>query len=152
MADLLERVQRELDERLAQLRPLVEEARQLEAALEALERDESSARAPRRERPATPSHVLAELEQAQRPLARAKPATKQPAAKDEQEAEPRQSDGRRRRVLAIITENPGTTAGTLALLLDTSVPAMGALLKRLEREGEIQRAEKGYERKATPSE
>jgi hypothetical protein len=150
MADLLERVQRELDERLAQLRPLVEEARQLEAALEALEHGEDSARARRRERPVTPTGVLAELEQAQRPVARAKPAAEQPPAKDE--PQPRESDGRRRRVLAVITENPGTTAGTLALLLDTSIPAMGALLKRLEREGEIQRAEKGYERRATPSE
>ena len=152
MADLLERVQRELDERLAQLRPLVEEARQLEAALEALEHDESSARAPRRERPATPPGLLAELD-AQRPTTRRKPVVEQAPAQDEpQEVERHESDGRRRRVLAIITENPGTTAGTLALLLDTSIPAMGALLKRLEREGEVQRAEKGYERRATPSE
>ena len=65
-----------------------------------------------------------------------------------------ESDERRRRVLAIVTENPGTTAGNLALLLDTSVAAMGALLKRLEREGKVEKAEKGYSavKQPTPAE
>lgn len=157
MADLLERVQRELDERLAELRPLVEEARQLEAALAALEHDESApaprpaARrtapkpaprsAPRRTAAATAAAEA--LESTEPELER--PVPRKGAAKPE-------SDERRKRVLAIVTENPGTTAGNLALLLDTSVAAMGALLKRLEREGKVEKAEKGYSATKTPAE
>jgi hypothetical protein len=152
MADLLERVQRELDERLAELRPLVEEARQLEAALAALERDEGASATPRRRLTASerPAPILPPRMERTRPLPKPAAAPEQPSEAETAERRKRdEAEGRQRRVLAIITENPGTTAGNLALLLDTSVPMMGAMLRRLEREGEIEKAEKGYARKTT---
>ncbi len=161
MADLLERVQRELDERLAELRPLVEEARQLEAALVALERNDSGgapSRAPRPRRttseqpqPAPSDSGRDNASSNQRAPKQGETRTQKPERR-KTTTQP-ESDERRRRVLAIVTENPGTTAGNLALLLDTSVAAMGALLKRLEREGKVEKAEKGYSAvKQTPAE
>jgi hypothetical protein len=141
MADLLTRVQRELDERMAALRPLVEEAHQLEQALEALNGapGHTPAAAIR-----TPARALKAS-----PVTPASPAVK-PAADDTRTVRSRisreQADQRRKQALAIITENPGTTASNLALLLDTSTGTMHSLLKRLEVEGEIEKAEKGYAR------
>jgi hypothetical protein len=184
MADLLTRVQRELDERLAELRPLVDEARQLEQALAALNSNvetagvsrfsrarraqvaeaspaepappaeptpSSRSTSPRRSLPRSGPTLRSEpLPQQRRRGAREKDADAATDPSDAAEASARisrnQADERRRRALAIITENPGTTAGNLALLLDTSVATMGSLLKRMEREGEIERAEKGYAR------
>jgi predicted Rossmann fold nucleotide-binding protein DprA/Smf involved in DNA uptake len=148
MADLLTRVQRELDERMAALRPLVEEAHQLEQALEALNGAPSHTPAPAVSTP-TP------MPRPTRPRPTATPA-EEPAADDTKTVRSRisreQADQRRKQALAIITENPGTTASNLALLLDTSTGTMHSLLKRLELEGEIEKAEKGYSRpKATAS-
>ena len=70
---------------------------------------------------------------------RSRAATPRPRSRISRE----QADERRRQALAIITENPGTTASNLALLLDTSTGTMHSLLKRLEAEGEIEKAEKG---------
>ena len=143
MADLLTRVQRELEERLEALRPLVDEARQLEQALEALDGAPAPAPAPVAERERR-SRQVAPVEEA--------PATEElePAASEPAIARSRitrtEADDRRRQALAIITENPGTTASTLALLLDTSTGTMHSLLKRLEAEGEIVKAEKGFSR------
>jgi hypothetical protein len=63
MPDLLDKVRSEVDERLAELRPMVEEARRLEAALAALDSQQPPPRvrrrrsrpagAPRRGRPAS---------------------------------------------------------------------------------------------------
>jgi Winged helix-turn-helix DNA-binding len=181
MADLLERVQRELNERLAELKPLVEEARQLEAALAALEGGEEGTSAPARpararrtrseqaqpaatgaEDAADSSGGAAKRGTASKPGRKSTSTSKRGAPKQgetrtqkpdrRKTTTPPESDERRKRVLAIVTENPGTTAGNLALLLDTSVAAMGALLKRLEREGKVEKAEKGYRAaKQTPA-
>ena len=145
MADLLTRVQRELDERLETLRPLVDEARQLEEALAALD--------------GAPATAVAEPEQRASRISAAAPAPQAPVAVDapaSSETDPNatvrtrisreQADERRRQALAIIGANPGTTASNLALLLDTSTGTMHSLLKRLESEGEIVKAEKGFSR------
>lgn len=152
--DLLTRVQRELDERLEALRPLVDEARQLEEALDALDAPAPTAapapaptrqvrRAPRirAAEPATPA-----------PVDDADPTPAEPAASSRSRISREQADDRRRQALAIITENPGTTASTLALLLDTSTGTMHSLLKRLEGEGEVVKAEKGFARPSKPAE
>jgi winged helix-turn-helix DNA-binding protein len=160
MADLLTRVQRELDERIAALRPAVEEARQLERALEALNGSAHEATAPavtvthspapRVERPAPPVVRAADQHEQTGPAATPAPA-EEPADDDavkgiRSRISREKADERRRQALAIITENPGTTASNLALLLDTSTGTMHSLLKRLEAEGEIEKAEKGYAR------
>jgi hypothetical protein len=162
MADLLTRVQRELDERMAALRPLVEEAHQLEQALEALNGAPTrtpaaadSTPAPRPTRRRGPSSGTASISTRAPEVASAAPTSpaEEPVADDTRTVRSRisreQADQRRKQALAIITENPGTTASNLALLLDTSTGTMHSLLKRLEVEGEIEKAEKGYARPKT---
>jgi hypothetical protein len=147
MADLLTRVQRELDERMDELRPLVEEARQLELALAALGDEDAGAAQPTRRREPLLPRILPRPAPVPRREAPAEPAPSETEESQRGRITRDEAGERQRRVLAIITENPGTTAGNLALLLDTSVATMGSLLKRLEREGEIERAEKGYARR-----
>lgn len=163
MADLLTRVQRELDERMAALRPLVEEAHQLERALEALSGSYTHAPAPAT-RAFTPeenhrSSSLVATNSFPAPASGTGNLTAPAVAADESATDDpvktvrtrisrEQADQRRKQALAIITENPGTTASNLALLLDTSTGTMHSLLKRLEIEGEIEKAEKGYARPA----
>jgi hypothetical protein len=161
MADLLTRVQRELDERITALRPLVEEAHQLEQALEALNGTSRQASAPANSAPAprvtrqrarsaaatavpTPAPVPDAAPVASANAA--EPAVDDPARTVRSRISREQADQRRKQALAIITENPGTTASNLALLLDTSTGTMHSLLKRLETEGEIEKADKGYSR------
>jgi hypothetical protein len=164
MADLLTRVQRELDERMAALRPLVEEAHQLERALEALNGTPSQAPAPAASAPApgVTARRAPTATTASAPVPAPEAILAAPAAPAEEPADDdsgktvrsrisrEQADQRRKQALAIITENPGTTASNLALLLDTSTGTMHSLLKRLEVEGEIEKAEKGYARPKAP--
>jgi hypothetical protein len=154
--DLLTRVQRELDERLEALRPLVDEARQLEEALDALDAP-APAPAPTTAAPSRPARRVPRIRAAE-PASPAPPAgdtdstPAEPAANSRTRISREQADDRRRQALAIITENPGTTASTLALLLDTSTGTMHSLLKRLEAEGEVEKAEKGFARLSKPAE
>ena len=113
MADLLSQVRRDIDNRLSELRPVLEEVRRLEHAREALARTDG-----RRDRHRAPGGKSG---------AKRSRMTK---------AKSQEID---RRVLALLSADPVQKPGALALLTDTSVPSMNARLTRLIREGAIKK-------------
>ena len=118
MVDLLESVRRDIDERLKQLRPAVEESQRLEKALEALGRTggriPSERRAPRK---------------AQRRRTRVTRA---------------EAEARKRQALAMLAEDPQTKPAALAAIFEMSPNNVYSMLRRLEREGALSKTQDGY--------
>jgi IclR-like helix-turn-helix domain-containing protein len=114
MAELLERIQSEIRERLAASREAVQEYERLQAALAALDGPEERAPAPRR-RPA------------------------QAAAKS---GRPRARRGANREaVLSAVADRPGASAGELATASGVSKPVLYNLLRTLSERGDLVRQE-----------
>lgn len=111
MADLLSQVRRDIDTRLGQLRPVLEEFRRLEQAREALSTtDGRSRRQPRGDRgPKVKRTRMTKL----------------------------QSQEIDRRVLALLAVDPAQRPTALAMLTETSVSSMNSRLNRLVREGKL---------------
>jgi hypothetical protein len=118
MADLLDTVRSEIDARLDELRPLVEEAAGLEAALAALERSDGAA---------TPARV-------RRRSSRATPAGRRA----------RQGGGTRERLGDYVRANPGSTAGDVASALGLNRDSVATRLAQLAKSGELVKATRGY--------
>jgi hypothetical protein len=116
MADLLTQFRREIDARLIELRPVVDEVRRLERAREALGRTNGPGR---------------------KPPARTTAARKRPRMS---KAESGELD---RRVLALLSEDPTQKLAALALLTDTSSTSMGPRLNRLVKQGQLKKRRRG---------
>jgi hypothetical protein len=115
MADLLDSIRAQIDARLDELRPLVDEAASLEAALAALE--DAAPRAARRRGP-------------RRPVGRSS-------------GRPRRGE-MRARVIEHVRANPGSTAGDVAEALGLNRDSVATRLAVLAKSGELAKATRGY--------
>lgn len=121
MADLLERIRVEISTRLSELRPLVDEHRRLDAALQALgERTSEDAVAPPARSPARGSGRA-------RAKAREGPGKRAPRGAN------------REAVLRAVTDRPGATSAELATVSGVERNTLNGLLARLVRDGELQK-------------
>ena len=120
MTDLVDTVRKQIDARLTELRPIVEEAAALEAALNALQgMDRVATRRPRRRRTATSG---------------------------DRRGRPRgQSRGQsREQIIEYVRAHPGSTAGDVATALGRKRNSVSTQLNQLARAGALAKAERGY--------
>jgi hypothetical protein len=111
--DLLTEIRRDIDRRLDDLRPAVDEFRRLEQARDALRSTNSSRRRPRESRANTGAG-----------------RTRMTRA-ESQEVD--------RRVLALLAEDSGQKLAALAMLTETSIGGMNSRLRRLVRQGKLKK-------------
>jgi hypothetical protein len=116
VADLLTEIKRDIDRRLDELRPVLDEVRGLEQARGALAADGSRPR-PRARRPDTGSRRTRMTR-----------------------AQSREIDGR---VLALLREDSAQKPAALAMLTETSVGSMNAQLNRLVRDRKLKKSKRG---------
>jgi hypothetical protein len=119
MADVVDDIRRQIDGRLAELRPLVQEAANLEAALGALAGadGQSSGRASRRrtrKRPTTPR------------------------------ARARVRGQSRGQIIEYVRAHPGSTAGDVATALGRKRNSVSTQLTELAKAGALAKADRGY--------
>jgi hypothetical protein len=124
--ELLDRIRSELDDRIAVLRPVVDEAARLQRARDALDRAGSRNPAPARSRAAAP--------------ARARPRTRPSGRRRTARAAPGQTQ---LRVIEQLRGGPGSTSTTVALALGISANAAAATISRLVKQGRVQRLPTG---------
>ena len=117
MADLLTEIRRDIDRRLAELRPVRDEFRRLEHARDALAAADGS-----------------------RPRRRATRADAGSGRTRMTRAQSREIDGR---ALALLREDSAQRPAALALLTETSVGSMNARLNRLVRDGKLKKRKRG---------
>jgi IclR helix-turn-helix domain len=120
MPDFLDRKRKEIDDRLQELRPVVEEAEELEEALAALNVVVNGRRAVRARRAAGTTN-----------------------GRRRGRATASELEARRKRVLALIGSNPGIKVPNLALLLDLPKSTLYNFLRTLEVQREIAQDERG---------
>lgn len=116
MADLLTQVKRDIDARLVELGPVVDEVRRLERAREALGRTNRAGR---------------------------KPRGGNSAARERARMSKRESRELDRRVLALLSDDPAQKPAALALLTDTFAASMSSRLNRLVKQGELEKRRRG---------
>lgn len=124
MADLLDRVHKELTARLDELHPLVEEHRRLEAALGALNEVQS----------ATPRPRATNASAAAGPRRRAGHNGALPGSR---KRAPRGAN--REAVLRALHERPGASSGEIAAVSGVERNTLHVLLARLIRDGELEK-------------
>ena len=117
MADLLDITRREIEARLGELRPLVQEAANLEAALVALDGVGNAGTAPPRRR-AAPRHRVA--------------------------PDGRRGRVSREELIEHLRAHPGSTAGDVARALGLKRTSVSTRLAQLAKAGELTKAERGY--------
>jgi DNA-binding transcriptional ArsR family regulator len=115
MADLVGQIQRDIERRLAELRPLIEEKEQLESVLAALKNG---------------SGVSAPVRSASRPAASSGRA--QYAAAKGRRA-PRGAN--REAILSVVRERPGITASEVADITQIAKPTVHTTISQLKRKG-----------------
>jgi predicted HTH transcriptional regulator len=117
MADLVGQIQRDIEKRLQELRPLIEEKERLEAVLAALTNG-STAAAPSapRARATTP-----------RPVGRA------PYASGRGRRAPRGAN--REAILSVVRERPGVSAAEVAEITKIAKPTVHTTISQLKRKG-----------------
>jgi DNA-binding transcriptional ArsR family regulator len=124
MADLVGQIQRDIEQRLKELRPLIEEKEQLEAVLSALSGNAApngaaAAPAPRRARASS---------------ANAAPAgARAPYAGGKQRRAPRGAN--REAILRIVAERPGVSAAEVAEITNIAKPTVHTTISQLKRKG-----------------
>jgi len=120
MANLVAQIQRDIEQRLAELRPLLAEKDQLEAVLTALKNDGdggSVAAAPRRARATT-----------------APAATpRAPYAAGKRQRAPRGAN--REAILQVVRERPGVSAAEVAEVTKIAKPTVHTTISQLKRKG-----------------
>ncbi len=126
VADLLDRVHKEMAARLAELRPLVEEHRRLEAALGALNEVQSATPWPRA---ANASAAGGSRRRAGRNGGSASARKRAPRGAN------------RKAVLSALRERPGSSSGELAAVSGVEGGTLHALLTRLVKDGEVEKQE-----------
>jgi Winged helix-turn-helix DNA-binding len=128
---LLPRLKREIEARLAELRPVVEEVAQLEAARRAMldEREAERREAARRE--AARAVRVRRPSPAPRPRAQEAPAT--PAPRPGGGRAPRGAN--RDAILALVEERPGVSVAEIAAVTKIPKPTVATTVSKLKREG-----------------
>jgi predicted ArsR family transcriptional regulator len=122
MRDLVDDIRKQIDARIAELRPLVEEAASLDAALAALDRSA--------------------------PVAGGVPTRRKPRSGGSAGS----GRGRRRRrrgetrelLLAHLRAHPGSTAGDVAKALGLKPSSVATRLTQLTKSGQVTKVERGY--------
>lgn len=120
MAELLDRIRVEMNARLSELRPLVDEYRRLDAALQALGERTSTASAPPSTGSRRPARSRAHVATTAKPRRRA----------------PRGAN--REAVLRAVSDRPGATSAELAAVSGVGRNTLNGLLARLVKVGELQ--------------
>ncbi|MBS1871082.1 MAG: MarR family transcriptional regulator [Actinobacteria bacterium] len=118
MADLVGQIQRDIEKRLQELRPLIEEKEQLEAVLAALTNGSSTAAAPAA------------------PRARAtttRSAGRAPYAGGKSRRAPRGAN--REAILSVVRERPGVSAAEVAEITRIAKPTVHTTISQLKRKG-----------------
>ena len=121
MPDLIDTIRKQIDARLNELRPIVQEAAGLEAALTALGGAEGAVVAPSRSKRRTPRRAAV-------PGARL--------------GRPRGSS--REKLIAHLREHPGSTAGDVAKALGLKRTSVSTQLSQLAKTGAVTKAARGY--------
>ncbi|MFL5816247.1 MAG: MarR family transcriptional regulator [Conexibacter sp.] len=135
---LLPRLKREIEARLDELRPIVQEAERLAAAKDALlaEAEAISAAPPRRPRAALPANSFAELRNgaASTPLpANGNGNGRSSASEDDDERAPRGAN--QTAILAIVEERPGVSVAEIASVTKIPKPTVATTVSKLKRDG-----------------
>jgi len=125
VSELLDRIRSELDDRLAVLRPSVEEHARLQRASDALDGSTS---------PAPPIVASPPITRAAPRAGRAKPAARRRGARTR--AKPGETQ---MRVIEHLRSGPGSTSTTVAEALGISANAAAATISRLVKQGRVQR-------------
>ncbi len=124
---LLPRLKREIEARLAELRPVVAEAERLEAAKEAMLAEAAAERAPARLAP-RPGRNGASAERANG-SAPAAPSSAEP----ENGRAPRGAN--QEAIVAIVEERPGVSVAEIAAVTKIAKPTVATTVSKLKREG-----------------
>jgi CRP-like cAMP-binding protein len=117
---------RQLEDRLAALRPAVEESRRLEEAISALNDIEPPSKAPARPRPA------------------AKRKAGQPASGSVRRGRPPGSGTRGKQALALVKATPGITIPEIAKEMGIQQNYLYRVLPRLQKDGLVRRQGRGW--------
>jgi DNA-binding transcriptional ArsR family regulator len=118
MADLVGQIQRDIEKRLQELRPLIEEKEQLESVLAALKNGHAApavAATPRTRAAATPS------------------AGRAPYAGGKSRRAPRGAN--REAILKVVRERPGVSAAEVASVTRIAKPTVHTTISQLKRKG-----------------
>ncbi|HKG02373.1 MAG TPA: helix-turn-helix domain-containing protein [Conexibacter sp.] len=137
---LLPRLKREIEARLDELRPIVEEAERLAAAKDALlaEAAAVSTAPPRRPRAALPSHAFrAELRNgaASTPLASNGNGNGRSAASEDDADDRAPRGANQTAILAIVEERPGVSVAEISSVTKIPKPTVATTVSKLKREG-----------------
>src|SRR5262245_51688983 len=117
MADLVGQIQRDIEKRLQELRPLIEEKEQLEAVLAALTNGSRSGASPApRSRAATP-----------------RATSRAPYAGGRSRRAPRGAN--REAILSVVRERPGISAAEVAAVTRIAKPTVHTTISQLKRKG-----------------
>jgi DNA-binding transcriptional ArsR family regulator len=117
MADLVAQIQRDIEQRLADLRPLLAEKEQLEAVLAALKSEGANggSSSPRRPRATAPAPARA------------------PYAAGKRQRAPRGAN--REAILQVVRERPGVSAAEVAAVTKIAKPTVHTTISQLKRKG-----------------
>jgi hypothetical protein len=145
MADLVDRIRKELDARIEQLRPLVGEFERLQRAAAALARTEVRSVPGRGGRPAAPPAAPEARGRAASPAA-ARPAARTPSSARRGETAGRKPAPRgqtQAKVLAALRAAPGSTTAMVAEAAGIPTNAASATISRLVKQGRVRRLDEG---------
>jgi hypothetical protein len=133
---LLPRLKRDIDARVAELRPLVEEARRLEAAKEALLAEAAAVgRAARRPRASSGFREELRSGAASTPVGSIGVAAPRNGS-GKQEAEDRApGGGNQSTIVALVDERPGVSVAEIASVTKIPAPTVASIVSKLKREG-----------------
>jgi len=139
---LLPRLKRDIDARIAELRPLVAEAERLEAAREALLAEAASVGRAARRAGAAPARLSNGFREELRSGAASTPlAHTRDVASRNGVHEPEDANGRAPRganqsaILAIVEERPGVSVAEIASVTKIAKPTVATTVSKLKREG-----------------
>jgi hypothetical protein len=118
MADLVGQIQRDIEKRLQELRPLIEEKEQLEAVLAALTNG---------------STVAAPVAPRVRATTTTRPAARAPYAGGKSRRAPRGAN--RDAILTVVRERPGVSAAEVAEITRIAKPTVHTTISQLKRKG-----------------
>ncbi|HEV7774519.1 MAG TPA: helix-turn-helix domain-containing protein [Conexibacter sp.] len=136
---LLPRLKREIEARLDELRPIVEEAERLAAAKDALLAEAAAvgAAAPRRPRAALPSNAFRELRNgaASTPLPSNGNGNGRSAASEDDADDRAPRGANQTAILAIVEERPGVSVAEIASVTKIPKPTVATTVSKLKRDG-----------------
>ncbi len=119
MADLVGQIQRDIEKRLSELRPLIEEKEQLEAVLVALKNGSAAVAAPAAPRAARATTTRS--------------SGRAPYAAGKGRRAPRGAN--REAILSVVRERPGVSAAEVASITRIAKPTVHTTISQLKRKG-----------------